>query len=79
MDLYSKFAYFAMKPTCAILSARHTLCDVAEYVIAKSELDNEFPQTIFPITPHGNGNIGRGLRALTEFGFNVGKNSPPPQ
>jgi hypothetical protein len=34
------------------------------YVVAKSELDNEFSQNIFPMSPHGNGNVGRGPRAL---------------
>jgi hypothetical protein len=28
------------------------------YVVAKSKLHNEFSQNIFPLTPHGNGNIG---------------------
>ncbi len=48
-------------------------------VVAKSQLHNEFSQNIFPITPHGNGNIGSDSRQLPEFGFNVGEISPVPQ
>jgi hypothetical protein len=59
------------------LSVRYTLCAVD--VVAKSQLHNEFPQNIFPITPHGNGNIGWDLRQLPEFGFTVSENFPQPQ
>jgi hypothetical protein len=34
---------------------------------------------MFPITPPGNGNVGPGPRELSEFGFKVGENSPPPK
>jgi hypothetical protein len=34
---------------------------------------------MFPITPPGNGNVGLGPRDLSEFGFKVGENSPPPK
>jgi hypothetical protein len=42
-------------------------------------LPDEFSQKMFPITPPGNGNVGLGPRDLSEFGFKVGKNSPPPK
>jgi hypothetical protein len=29
-----------------------------------------------PITPSGNGNVGRGTRARSEFSFKVGENLP---
>jgi hypothetical protein len=34
---------------------------------------------MFPITPPGNGNVGLGPRDLSEFGFKVDENSPPPK
>jgi hypothetical protein len=46
---------------------------------AKSGLPDEFSQIFFPITPPGNGNVGLGPRELSEFGFKVGENSPPPK
>ncbi len=46
---------------------------------AKSGLPDEFSQKMFPITPPGNGNVGLGPRELSEFGFKVGENSPPPK
>ncbi len=42
-------------------------------------LPDEFSQKMFPITPPGNGNVGLGPRDLSEFGFKVGENSPPPK
>ena len=47
-------------------------------VVAKSKLHNEISQNIFPLTPHGNGNIGWPSSQLLEFGFTVGEISPPP-
>ncbi len=41
-------------------------------------LPDEFSQKMFPITPLGNGNVGL-PRDLSEFGFKVGENSPPPK
>jgi hypothetical protein len=38
-----------------------------------------FLKKMFPITPPGNGNVGLGPRELSEWGFKVGKNSPPPK
>ncbi len=32
-----------------------------------------------PYPPPGNGNVGLGPRDLSEFGFKVGENSPPPK
>ncbi len=49
------------------------LCASALSFVAKSGLTDEFPQTIFPITPPGNGNVGRGLRAVSETGVKVGE------
>jgi hypothetical protein len=46
---------------------------------AKLGLPDEFSQKMFPITPPENGNVGLGPRDLSEFGFKVGKNSPPPK
>ncbi len=40
---------------------------------------DEFSQKLFPITSHGNGNIGLGSRDLSEFGFKVGENLLPPK
>jgi hypothetical protein len=34
---------------------------------------------MFPKQPPGNGNVGLGHRELSEFGFKVGENSPPPE
>ncbi len=36
-----------------------------------------FLKKSFPLTPLGNGNVGLEPRELSEFGFKVGKNSPP--
>ncbi len=46
---------------------------------AKSGLPDELSQKMFPITPPGNGIVGLGPRDLSEFGFKVGENSPPPK
>jgi hypothetical protein len=46
---------------------------------AKSRLPDEFSQKMFPITPPGNGNVGLGPRDLSECGFKVAENSPPPK
>ncbi len=46
---------------------------------AKSGLSDEFSQKMFPITSTGNGNVGLGPRDLSEFGFKVDENSPPPK
>jgi hypothetical protein len=34
---------------------------------------------VFPITSPGNGNVGLGPRDLSESGFKVDENSPPPK
>jgi hypothetical protein len=34
---------------------------------------------MFPITSPGNGNVGLGPRDLSEFGFKVDENLPPPK
>jgi hypothetical protein len=38
-----------------------------------------FLKKCFPITPPGNGNVSLGPRDLSEFGFKVSENSPPPK
>jgi hypothetical protein len=67
---------------CAFFSKteRHyTLCTGEPYLGAKSGLSDEFSQKMFPVTPPGNGNVGLGPRELSEFGFKVSENSPPPK
>ncbi len=57
----------------------YTLCTGEPSLGAKSGLPDEFSQKMFPITPPGNGNVGLGPRELSEFGFKVCENSPPPK
>jgi hypothetical protein len=40
---------------------------------------DDFSKNIFPKTPLGNGNLVRGLRALSESRVEVAQNSPPPK
>jgi hypothetical protein len=61
---YSKCAF------CSKTEKHYTLCSAG----AKLGLPDEFSQKMFPITPHGNGNVGLGPRDLSEFGFKVGEN-----
>jgi hypothetical protein len=51
------------------------------WTISRSKIGapDEFSQKMFPKTPPGNGNVGLGPRDLSEFGFKVGGNSPPPK
>jgi hypothetical protein len=65
---------FAAKLKSTIL-----LCSAGPSLGAKLGLPDEFSQKMFPITPPGNGNVGLGPRDLSEFGFKVGENSPPPK
>ena len=58
---------------CSKTEKHYTLCS------AWLGLPDEFSQKMFPITPPGNGNVGLGPRDLSEFGFKVGENSPPPK
>ena len=60
------------------LKEKHS-CTSGTSLRAKSGLSDEFSQKMFPITPPGNGNVGLGPRDLSEFGFKVGENSPPPK
>jgi hypothetical protein len=39
-------------------------------------LADDFLPNFFPLTPLGNGTVGRGYRDLLETGFKVGENSP---
>jgi hypothetical protein len=64
---------------CSKTETHSTLCTGEPSLGAKSGLPDEFSQKMFPITPPGNGNVGLGPRELTEFGFKVGENSPPPK
>jgi hypothetical protein len=57
----------------------YTLCTGEPSLGANSGLPGEFFQKMFPITPPGNGNAGLGPRELSEFGFKVGENLPPPK
>ena len=43
---------------------------------AKLGLADDFLPNFFPMTPPGNGTVGRGYRDLLETGFKVGENSP---
>jgi hypothetical protein len=56
-----------------------TFCSGGPSLGAKLGLPDEFCQKMFPITPPGNGNVGLGPRDLSEFGFKVGENLPPPK
>jgi hypothetical protein len=64
---------------CSKTETHLTLCSGGPSLRAKLGLPDEFSQKMFPITPPGNGNVGLGPRDLSEFGFKVGKNSPPPK
>jgi hypothetical protein len=63
---------------CSKTKTHSTLCTGEPSLEAKSGLPDEFSQKMFPITPLGNGNVGLGPRELSQFGFKVGENSPPP-
>jgi hypothetical protein len=54
----------------------NTLCTGRPSLGAKFGLADDFPPNIFPMTPSGNGNKGRGSRDLSESGYKVGGNSP---
>jgi hypothetical protein len=58
---------------------RFIFCTRGTSLGAKSGLSDKFSQKLFPITLHGNGNVGLGSRDLSEFGFKVGENSLPPK
>ena len=64
---------------CSKTEKHYTLCSAGPSLGAKLGLPDEFSQKMFPITPPGNGNVGMGPRNLSEFGFKVGENSPPPK
>jgi hypothetical protein len=64
---------------CSKTEKHYTLCSAGPSLRAKLGLPDEFSQKMFPITPPGNGNAGLGPRDLSEFGFKVGENSPPPK
>ena len=64
---------------CSETETPYILCTGGPSLGAKSGLADDFSQKMFPITPPGNGNVGLGPRDLSEFGFKVGENSPPPK
>ncbi len=64
---------------CCETKTHYTLCTGGPALGAKSGLPDAFSQKMFPITPPGNGNVGLGPRDLSEFGFKVDENSPPPK
>jgi hypothetical protein len=70
----SKCAFFSKTET------RFIFCLSGTSLGAKSGLSDEFSQKMFPIiTSPGNGNVCLGPRDLSEFGFKVDENSPPPK
>ncbi len=64
---------------CSKTKKHYTLCSAGPSLRAKLGPPDEFYQKMFPITPPGNGNVGLGPRDVSEFGFKVGENSPPPK
>jgi hypothetical protein len=64
---------------CSKTEKHYTLCSAGSSLGANLGLPDEFSQKMFPITPPGNRNVGLGPRDLSEFGFKVGENSPPPK
>ncbi len=64
---------------CSKTEKHYTLCSAGPSLGAKLGLPDEFSHKMFPITPPGNGNVGLEPRDLSEFGFKVGKNLPPPK
>jgi hypothetical protein len=64
---------------CSKTEKHFTLCSAGPSLGAKLGLPDEFSLKMFPITPPGNGNVGLEPRDLSEFGFKVGENSPPPK
>jgi hypothetical protein len=67
-------SFFAAKPKHALFFA------LVEHLSEQNRgfLMN-FLKKMFPITSPGNGNVGLGPRNLSEFGFKVSQNSPPPK
>ncbi len=59
--------------------ARYTLYAGGPSLVANSGLPDDFSHKMFSKTPPGNGNVGWGTRALSEYSFKVGENSPPAQ
>jgi hypothetical protein len=55
---------------------RYTLGAGRPSLGAKLGLADDFLPNFFPMTPPGNGTVGRGYRDLLETGFKVGENSP---
>jgi hypothetical protein len=64
---------------CSETETRYTLCTGGPSLGAKSGLPDDLTQNMIPVTPPGNGNVGRGTRAPSESGFKVGENLTPEQ
>ena len=64
---------------CSETETHFIFCTRGTSLGAKSGLSGEFSQKMFPITSPGNRNLGLGPRDLSEFGFKVVENSPPPK
>jgi hypothetical protein len=64
---------------CSETETRFIFCTGGTSLETKSGLSDELSQKMFPITSPGNGNVGLGPRDLSEFGFKVDENSPPPK
>jgi hypothetical protein len=64
---------------CSKTETHYTLCTGGSSLGAKSGLPDEFSQKMLPIIPPGNENVGLGPSELSEFGFKVGENLPPPK
>jgi hypothetical protein len=64
---------------CSETKTRFIFCTRGTSFGEKSGLCDEFSLKMFPITSPGNGNVGLGPRDLSELGFKVGENSPPPK
>jgi hypothetical protein len=64
---------------CSETETHFIFCTLGTSLGAKSGLSDEFSQKMFPLTSPGNGNVGLGPRDLSEFGFKVDENLPPPK
>jgi hypothetical protein len=64
---------------CSKTKTHFIFCTHGTSLGGKSGLSDEFSQKMFPITSPGNRNVGLGPRDLSEFGFKVYENLPPPK
>jgi hypothetical protein len=54
---------------CSETKMRNTLCTGGPSLEAKWGLPDDLTQNMIPVTPPGNGNVGRGTRAPSESSF----------